>query len=124
TRGVPATIRHRGAEDSAPATQKTGCHGRTSRPWHPGDNPGRLLRLPGARGVPPMKRPVKLAVGGLVLVAAGVGVAFAVPSCRSGVVGRIRGEPVAEGRTVGSWVETLRTGRDDERAHAAHVLGE
>jgi len=71
-----------------------------------------------------MKRRVRLAAGVLALLAAGVAVVFAVPSWRSGLMGRIRGEPFVEGRPISHWVDTLRTGSDGDRAHAAHVLGE
>jgi HEAT repeat protein len=71
-----------------------------------------------------VKKPVRLVIWVLAILAAGFGVALAVPSCRSDLLGRLRGEPFAEGRPVSHWVDTLRTGNDAERAHAAHVLGE
>jgi len=71
-----------------------------------------------------MKVRARLVTGVLALLAAGVGVVLAVPVWRSGLLGRIRGEPFAEGWPVSHWVDALRAGNDADRAHAAHVLGE
>jgi len=71
-----------------------------------------------------MKRRARLVAWVLGLLAAGVVIVLVVPSWRSGVLARIRGEPFAEGRPISHWVDTLQTGNDSDRAHAAHVLGE